>query len=111
MPASRSKVALTGVALLGLALTACQDRASGQIEAWNGARHVQTISNPPIKGCHRFRQDVTRVVNYTQNSMLLYTTPNCTVPPGKESIYLDMQSEDVAVLSNGPWRSYSFPSH
>jgi hypothetical protein len=42
--------------------------------------------------------------------MLLYTSPDCTVPRGKESVYLDMQSAGVAVMSNGPWRSYSFTS-
>ncbi|MFG2603407.1 hypothetical protein ACGFT2_07650 [Streptomyces sp. NPDC048514] len=110
MPASRSMAALTGIAVLGLALTACQDRASGQIEAWNGVRHVETISNPPIEGCHRFRQDVSRIVNYTPSSMLLYTTPDCTVPRGGESIYLDMQSADEAVRANGLWRSFSFAS-
>ena len=31
MRASRSLAALTGFALLGIALTACQDQASGQI--------------------------------------------------------------------------------
>ncbi|MFF9091215.1 hypothetical protein ACF1BE_33610 [Streptomyces sp. NPDC014991] len=107
MPASRSVTALTGVIVLGLTLAACQDQVSGQIAAWNGARLVETISNTSTHGCRRFREEVTRVVNYTQNSLLLYTTPDCTVPPGGASIYLDAQSSDEAVRSTGLWRSFS----
>ena len=108
MPVSRSVAALTGIAVLGLALTACQDQANGQIVAHNGARHVETISNPVTEGCYRFREGVTRVDNYTTSSLLMYTTPDCTVPPGGESIYLDGPSSDEAVPSGGLWRSFSF---
>ncbi|MCZ0987623.1 hypothetical protein [Streptomyces diastatochromogenes] len=110
MRVSRPLAALTGIALLGIALTACQDQASGQVTARNGVRYVETISNPPIHGCHRFRQGVTHVTNYTQSNMLLYTTPDCSVPPGGASIYLTMQSSDEVVRSSGLWRSFSFAS-
>lgn len=108
MPASRSMAALGGIALLGIALTACQEQSSGQIVMRNGARHVETISNVSVHGCHRIREGVTHVDNYTQDSLLMYVTPDCTVPPGGRSIYLDGVSSDIAVRSNGLWRSFSF---
>ena len=108
MRAPRSLAALTGIALLGIALTGCQDQASGTIVARHDGRWVQTFSNPPIHGCHRFIDGVTHINNHTLSSMLLYTTPDCTVPPGGSSVYVDMQSSDVAVRSNGLWRSFSF---
>ncbi|MFJ9814181.1 hypothetical protein ACIRU3_02725 [Streptomyces sp. NPDC101151] len=107
MRASRRLAALTGTAVLGIALTACQDQASGQIVARNDVRPVETISNPSVHGCHRFREGVTRVNNYTQSNLLLYATPDCTVPPGGASIYLTMQSSDEVVPAYGPWRSFS----
>ncbi|MFJ9869292.1 hypothetical protein [Streptomyces sp. NPDC101165] len=108
MRASRSLAALIGVASLGIALTACQDQAAGTVVAHTGARYVETFTNPSIRGCHPFREGVTNVKNYTLSSMLLYTTPNCTVPPGGSSIYVDMQSSDQVVPSYGLWRSFSF---
>ncbi|MFI0808444.1 hypothetical protein [Streptomyces echinatus] len=108
MPASRSMAALTGIALLGLALTACDDQANGQIVAHNGDRHVETVSNLVIGGCHRFPEGVTRVDNYTTSSLLMYTTPNCTVPRGGASAYLDGPSAGEAVEATGLWRSFSF---
>ncbi|GHI05816.1 hypothetical protein AQI88_09740 [Streptomyces cellostaticus] len=108
MRVSRPLAALTGIALLGIALTACQDQASGTIVARNDGRYVETFSNPSIHGCHRFRQDVTHVNNHTLSSMLLYTTPDCTVPPGGAGIYLNMQSSDEVVRSTGLWRSFTF---
>ncbi|MFS4092297.1 hypothetical protein [Streptomyces sp. AF1A] len=108
MPSSRSLAALTGVALLAVALTACQDKASGMVEARNGARLVESLSNPPTEGCHTFREGVTQVLNQTQSNLILYTTPDCTVPPGGASNYLDIGASDVAVPSTGPWRSFSF---
>ncbi|MFB0615769.1 hypothetical protein [Streptomyces sp. AGS-58] len=108
MSASRSVTALTGIFAFGLALTACQNQASGQIVALNGARIVEIVSNASTHGCRRFREDVTRVTNYTQNSLLLYTTPDCSVPPGGTSVYVDAQSSDEAVRSTGLWRSFSF---
>ncbi|MEU6769854.1 hypothetical protein [Streptomyces sp. NPDC046759] len=108
MPPSRTLAALVGVTLLGVALTACQDRASGQIVARSGVRVVETISNPPINGCHRFSAGVTHVDNQTQNSLLLYTTPDCTVPPGGQSVYLDIGASDQVTTASGLWRSFSF---
>lgn len=108
MPASRSMAALTGIAALGLALTACQDQASGQIVGRNGAGYVETLSNPSMHGCHRFRQGVAHVTNYTESPMLMYTTPDCTVPRGGGGVYLDRQSSDDAVRSTGLWRSFTF---
>ncbi|MGW1917333.1 hypothetical protein ACWCQS_43420 [Streptomyces sp. NPDC002076] len=108
MPPSRLLAALTGVTLLGVALTACQDQASGQIVARNGIRIVETFSNPPIHGCHRFPEGVTHVNNQTQSSLLLYTTPDCTVPKGEQSDYLDIGASDRFVRSTGLWQSFSF---
>ncbi|MFI1167971.1 hypothetical protein ACH4UM_31320 [Streptomyces sp. NPDC020801] len=108
MPSSRSLAALTGITVLGIALTACQDQASGQIVARNDARIVETISNTSIHGCHRFPEGVTHVENFTQSSLMMYTTPDCSVPPGGQSVYLNMQASDHAVRSTGLWRSFSF---
>jgi len=108
MPSSRSRAALFGIALLGIALTACQDRASGQIEARHDGRIVQTITNPPSRGCHRFHEDVTQVTNRTQSSLLLYTTSDCTVPAGGRRVFLDIGATDQIVRSTGPWKSFSF---
>ncbi|MGW7823170.1 hypothetical protein ACWGLF_34770 [Streptomyces puniciscabiei] len=108
MPPSRLLAALTGVTLLGIALTACQDQASGQIVARNGVRIVETVSNPSTHGCHRFSEGVTHINNQTQSSLLLYTTPDCTVPPGGQSTFLDIGASDRAVLTTGLWRSFSF---
>jgi hypothetical protein len=100
--------ALTGITLLGIALTACQDQASGQIVARNGVRIVETLSNPTIHACHRFPEGVTHVSNQTQSSLLLYTTPDCTVPPGGQSNFLDIGASDQAVMATGLWHSFSF---
>ncbi|MBL1084949.1 hypothetical protein JK359_23750 [Streptomyces actinomycinicus] len=108
MPVSRSLAALCGFAVLGLALTACDDQANGQIIAHHDERHVETVSNLVIGGCHRFPEGVTRVDNYTTSSLLMYTTPDCTVPPGGESVYLDGPSSDNVVRATGQWRSFSF---
>ncbi|MGQ4414509.1 hypothetical protein ACN6LA_003962 [Streptomyces sp. SAS_269] len=108
MRVSRPLAALACVALAGVGLAACQDQAAGTVTGHNGVRPVQSFTNPSIGGCHRFRADVTRVDNFTQNSILLYKTPDCTAPKGKESIYLNMQGSDVVVRSTGPWRSFSF---
>ncbi|WP_433454419.1 hypothetical protein ACQPXS_40050 [Streptomyces sp. CA-142005] len=108
MPPSRLLAALTGITLLGVALTACQDQASGQIVARNGFRIVQTLSDPPIHRCHRFPEGVTHVNNQTQSSLLLYTTPDCTVPPGGQSSYLDIGASDQVVRATGLWHSFSF---
>ncbi|MFE3634834.1 hypothetical protein [Streptomyces cellostaticus] len=108
MRVSRPLAALACVALSGVALAACQDQASGTITGHDGARAVQTFTNPSTEGCHRFRADVTRVDNFTQNSILLYKTPDCTAPQGQEGTYLDMQGSDEVVRSTGPWRSFSF---
>ncbi|MGW4565871.1 hypothetical protein ACWEN3_26825 [Streptomyces sp. NPDC004561] len=110
MPSSRSLVALTGIMVLGIALTACEDQASGEIVARNGVTVVQTFSNPPIHGCHRFLGGATHVSNRTQSSLLLYTTPDCTVPPGGTSDFLDIGASDQAVRATGFWYSFSFAS-
>ncbi|GGW47559.1 hypothetical protein GCM10010503_25520 [Streptomyces lucensis JCM 4490] len=111
MPASRPLAALIGVAVFGvfgISLTACQDQASGQIMARNGVRLVDTFSNPPIEGCHRFSEGVTHVHNQTQSRLLLFTTPNCTVPRGGQGNYLDIGGSDQVVRATGLWRSFSF---
>lgn len=108
MPSSRSLAALTGITILGIALTGCQDQASGQITARNGVRLVETVSNPPVDACHRFPEGVTHVDNQTQSSLLLYTTADCTVPPGGQSNYLDIGASDAAVRTTGLWQSFSF---
>ncbi|MDQ0989477.1 hypothetical protein [Streptomyces sp. V3I7] len=107
MPPSRSLAALIGLMTLGVALTACEDNAAGQVVARNGDKVVETVSNPPNHGCHRFPEGVTHVNNHTQSNLLLYTTPNCTVPPGGQSIYLDMGGADEVVRGMGLWRSFS----
>ena len=107
MPASRFLTALTAVALLGVALKACDDQALGTIRARNGVRLVETISNPPVDGCHRFREGVTHVTNFTENDIVLYQTADCTEPPGGESIYLSTQTSDSVVRSTGVWRSFT----
>ncbi|OIK23288.1 hypothetical protein [Streptomyces malaysiense] len=108
MRASRPLAALTGFALLGIALTACQDQASGQIVARNNGRVVQTLSNPPVKGCHRFPQGITHVTNYTQSSLRLYTTADCTVPAGGAYDFLDIGASDQVVRATGLWNSFDF---
>ncbi|MFF9123506.1 hypothetical protein ACF09J_09440 [Streptomyces sp. NPDC014889] len=108
MPSSRSPAALIGIALLGIALTACQDQASGQVVARSGARLVETLSNPPIHGCHRFPEGVTHVENQTQSNLVLYNTADCTVPPGGQSNYLDIGQSDQVARVTGPWHSFSF---
>lgn len=107
MPVPRSLAALTGIAVLGLALTACDEQALGTIDARNGVRPVETISNPRTDGCHRFREGVTAVHNYTQNDIILYRTPDCTEPPGGQSLYLPTQTSDQAVRRTGPWQSFT----
>ncbi|RZB19095.1 hypothetical protein StrepF001_09295 [Streptomyces sp. F001] len=107
MPAKRSLTAFTGVVLLGLVLTACEDRALGTIEAREGTRSVQKISNPPVGGCHQFREGVAHVANYTLNDIILYQTADCTEPQGGESVYLPTQTSDDVVRSTGLWRSFT----
>ncbi|MET8947166.1 hypothetical protein ABZX30_27270 [Streptomyces sp. NPDC004542] len=107
MPVPRSLAALTGIALLGLASTACDEQALGTIDARNGVRPVETISNPSVDGCHRFRAGVTHVANYSQNDIILYPTADCTEPPGAASVYLPTQTSDQVVRSTGLWRSFT----
>ncbi|MEU3029798.1 hypothetical protein ACPCBC_27040 [Streptomyces incarnatus] len=108
MRASRPLAALTGFALLGIALTACQDQASGQIVVRNNGRVVQTLTNPSVKGCHRFPQGITQVTNRTQSSLRLYTTPDCTVPAGGAYNFLDIGATDQVVRATGLWNSFDF---
>jgi hypothetical protein len=110
MPVSRPLTALTGVAVLGMALTACEEHALGTIEGRNGARAVETISNPSVHGCHRFREGVTHVANRTQSNIVLYWTDDCTEPAGGQSVYLDRQMSDQVAPSSGPWRSFAIAS-
>ncbi|MEU6549190.1 hypothetical protein ABZ915_02740 [Streptomyces sp. NPDC046915] len=107
MPAPRSLAALTGIALLGLALTACDEQALGTIDARSGVRPVEKISNPSVDGCHRFREGVTAVHNYTENDIILFQTTDCTEPPGGQSVYLPTQTSDQVVHSTGMWRSFT----
>ncbi|MFF3332834.1 hypothetical protein ACFYWX_25280 [Streptomyces sp. NPDC002888] len=108
MSVSRSLRALSGIVLLGVALTACDERqALGTIEARHESERVEKISNPGVDGCHRFIEGVTHVDNYTQNDIVLYPTADCTEPPGGESVYLSTQTSDVAVPSEGLWRSFT----
>ncbi|CAL2059886.1 MULTISPECIES: hypothetical protein [Streptomyces] len=108
MRASRPLAALTGFALLGIALTACQDQASGQIVARNDGRVVQTLTNPSVRGCHRFPGGVTHVTNLTQSSLRLYTTRDCTVPAGGSYDFVDIGATDQVVRSTGLWSSFDF---
>ncbi|MFF4014874.1 hypothetical protein [Streptomyces sp. NPDC001843] len=107
MPAPRSLAALAGIALLGVALTACDEQALGTIDARNGIRPVETISNPPVDGCHRFRAGVTHVRNFTGNDIVLYQRADCTEQSGGDSVYLPTQTSDAVVRSTGPWRSFT----
>ncbi|AWW41319.1 MULTISPECIES: hypothetical protein [Streptomyces] len=100
-------MALTGVVLLGAVLTACEEGALGTIETHNEKGAVETISNPPVDGCNRFNGGVTHVANHTVNDLILYTTADCTVPRGGESIYLSTQTSDDVVRSTGLWRSFT----
>ncbi|MFF4487840.1 hypothetical protein ACFY0F_15315 [Streptomyces sp. NPDC001544] len=107
MPAPRSLAVLTGIALLGVALTACDEQALGTIDARNGVRTVETISNPPVGGCHRFREAVTHVANHLENDIVLHQRADCTEPPGGQSFYLPTQTSDMVVRSTGLWRSFT----
>ncbi|MFF3165286.1 MULTISPECIES: hypothetical protein [unclassified Streptomyces] len=107
MRVSRPLAALACVALSGVGLAACQDQTVGTITGHDGGRTVQAFTNPSNEGCHRFKADVTRVDNFTQNSILLYTTPDCTAPKGRPSTYLNMQGSDEVIKTAGPWRSFS----
>ncbi|MFE0451759.1 hypothetical protein ACFW2D_10765 [Streptomyces sp. NPDC058914] len=109
MSVSRSMIALTGIVLLGTTVTACgQEQALGTIETRNEKKQlVETISNPQVDGCHRFREGVTHVVNHTGNDLVLHRTVDCTEPPGGHSTYLGTQLSDVAAHSEGPWRSFT----
>ncbi|MFI5961152.1 hypothetical protein ACIA8J_03180 [Streptomyces asoensis] len=107
MAASRSLTALAGIMLLGAALTACGDQALGTIETRDGVKPVEKISNPSSDGCHRFVKGVTHVANYTQSDIVLYQTADCSEPPGEDSTYLSTQTQDEAVRSTGPWRSFT----
>ncbi|MBV2354995.1 hypothetical protein KUM39_11565 [Streptomyces sp. J2-1] len=107
MRLTRSLTALTGAAVLGIALTACQDQASGTVSGYAGTRLVETLSNPSIGGCHRFTEPISRVENWTQSNLLMFTTPDCKVPPGGASAYVSIQSANEAVPT-GLWHSFSF---
>ncbi|OIJ66846.1 hypothetical protein [Streptomyces mangrovisoli] len=107
MRVSRRLAALCGMALFGIALTACEDQASGVIEGRKGTT-VQTISNPPIDGCHRFVGSVEEVHNRTGSDIKLYTTPDCTVPKNGDSKFLGTGLSDDAVASTGLWQSFTF---
>lgn len=110
MPVRRSPAGLVGIVMLGMVLTACQERAQGTIEGRNGARLVETLSNPPIDGCHRFREGVTHVTNYTQDNIMLYRSADCTEAAGGQGVYLDRQMSNQTAPSSAPWRSFSFVS-
>ncbi|MGW2637168.1 hypothetical protein [Streptomyces sp. NPDC001348] len=107
MPAPRSLAALIGIALFGVALTACDEQALGTIDTRNGVRPVETISNPSVGGCHRFREGVTHVRNFTENDIVLYQSADCTEPPGGDSVYLPTQTSDAVVRATGLWRSFT----
>ncbi|WP_073951619.1 hypothetical protein [Streptomyces kebangsaanensis] len=110
MPVSRLLTALAGIAMLGMVLTACEEHAQGTIEGRNGVRAVETISNPPIHGCHRFRAGVTHVTNRTQSNLMLYRTADCTEPAGGQGVYLDRQMSNQVAPATAAWRSFSFVS-
>ncbi|MFI9613518.1 hypothetical protein ACIHCM_17940 [Streptomyces sp. NPDC052023] len=107
MAARRSLTALTGVVMLGLVVTACEDHALGTIELRTERESVEVLSDPSVKGCHRFREGVVHVNNQTLNDIILYTTPDCTEPKGAESVYLPTETSDEAVRSTGLWRSFT----
>ncbi|MGW1025306.1 hypothetical protein ACWD4J_16645 [Streptomyces sp. NPDC002577] len=99
--------ALTGVALLTIALAGCERSALGLINAQNGTQYGETISNPVIGGCHHFRQGVARVENHTLNDIILYQTDDCTEPSFGESSYVGTTLAANVVRSTGLWRSYT----
>ncbi|MFJ4617152.1 hypothetical protein [Streptomyces sp. NPDC088812] len=109
MSVSPSWSALAGVVVLGATLTACgQGEALGTIDTRNAKKElVETISNPRVDGCHRFRAGVTHVANYTVNDLVLYPTADCTEPPGGQSTYLGTQLADTVAPSQGTWRSFT----
>lgn len=107
MAARRSLTALTGVVVLGLVVTACEDNALGTIELRTGRETVEMLTDPSVEGCHRFREGVVHVNNRTLNDIILYTTPDCTEPRGGESVYLPTETSDDVVRSTGLWRSFT----
>jgi hypothetical protein len=110
MPVPRPLGALAGIAMLGMALTACEEHAQGTIEGRSGTKVVETISNPPVHGCHRFREGVTHVANRTQSNIMLYRTTDCTEPAGEKGVYLDREMSSQAAPTLAPWRSFSIVS-
>ncbi|PZH00544.1 hypothetical protein C1I97_23200 [Streptomyces sp. NTH33] len=110
MPVPRSPAVLVGIAMLGMALTACEENAQGMIEGRSGAGVVEMISNPPVHACHRFREGVTHVTNYTQSNIMLYRTADCTEPASGQAVYLDRRMSDQTAPSSAPWRSFSIVS-
>ncbi|MGX4690536.1 hypothetical protein [Streptomyces sp. JNUCC 63] len=110
MPVSRSPTALAGIAMPGMALTACEEHAQGTSEGRNGAKAVETISHPSVHGCHRFREGVTHVTDCTQSNIVLYGKADCTEPAGGQSVHLDRQMSDQVAPSSAPWRSFGIVS-
>ncbi|WP_037680131.1 hypothetical protein [Streptomyces griseus] len=108
MSVSRSMMALSGIVVLGMALTACTEKqALGTIEARHTSERVEKITNPGVDGCHRFSAAVTHVANWTQSDIVLYPTADCTEPRGGASVYLATQTQDGVVPSEALWRSYT----
>ncbi|MFH8802062.1 hypothetical protein ACH4F6_21050 [Streptomyces sp. NPDC017936] len=109
MSVSRSVTTLAGIILLGTTTAACADKeALGTIETRDEkGKLVETIVNPPVEGCHRLGEGVTRVHNYTTNDLVLYQKADCTEPQDGSSTYVGTQLSDVAAPVEGPWRSFT----
>ncbi|MFC5908014.1 hypothetical protein [Streptacidiphilus monticola] len=98
---------VTGVAALGLALTAagCSDPSEGTVTATNG-RIAEQVTSPNGQHCHNFvLQDVHSVNNNLLADILLYDGPDCTTPAHGKSYYL---ARGITTTDFGRvWRSFS----
>ncbi|MDH2389437.1 hypothetical protein QCN29_11650 [Streptomyces sp. HNM0663] len=105
----RHRALAAGAALLTLATAAgCSGlgRSAVGTFAFETARHRHiAVTNPSVKGCHRFPPaGAVSVENTTSVDVKLYTTRDCT----GGSIYVPASLSDVAAPGAGPWRSFSF---
>jgi hypothetical protein len=106
MPRFPRRALVTGVAVLGLALSAagCSDPSQGTVIATNG-RVAEQVSNPNGQKCHNFvLQDVHSVANNLLADIRLFGGPDCTTPLGGKSYYLatGFTTTDFGRV----WRSY-----
>ncbi|WP_267244323.1 hypothetical protein [Streptomyces sp. PR69] len=99
-----------GAALLTLAAAAgCSGlgRSAVGTLSYETARHRHvTVTNPSVKGCHRFPPaGAVSVENTTSVDVKLYPTRDCT---GDDTIYVPASLSDVRAPGADPWRSFSF---